>query len=116
MIPTFSAKDKTDKCDAVSNQGLILEAGQQPHTLYRLGEGVRRGTRQELVESASEQVERLLTIPMNNEQSLYITVHITAFGIMGGKRQTTNSLFNPLLNPKTPCCTPLIHKHTTIRE
>jgi hypothetical protein len=54
MSPTFSAKNKTDKSGAVSNQGLIFEAGQQPYTLYRLDEGVRRGTRQELVESASE--------------------------------------------------------------
>jgi hypothetical protein len=49
-----SAKDKTDNSGAVSDHWLIFEAGQQPHTLYRLSEGVRRGTRQELVKSASE--------------------------------------------------------------
>lgn len=86
MIPTFSVKDKTDKSGAVSNQGHIFEAGQQPHPLYRLGEGAGRGTRQELVESTSEQVERLLTIPMSNKQSLYFTVHITVFCILGGTR------------------------------
>jgi hypothetical protein len=88
MIPTFSAKDKTDESCAVSTYWLVFAAGQQPHTLYRLGERVRRGTRQELVESASKQVERLLTLPMSNEQSLYFTVHITAFSIMEGERQT----------------------------
>ncbi len=67
MIPTFSVQYKADRSGVVSNHGLIFEAGQQPYTLYRLGEGVRRGTREELVKSASEQVERLLTIPMSNE-------------------------------------------------
>lgn len=94
----------------VSNYWRSAEACEQSHTLHRLGQGVRGGTREELVWSDSEQVERLFAISMSNEQDLYFTVHMKAFRMLRGKAEPRLSIqqYSELLNAMLHAPDPLL--------